>query len=390
MIDFNFNENCYGCKNCENICPKKAIKITENEEGFLLPKIDKEKCVNCGLCDQKCPYTNFKEYTKLEKNIWYSCYLKDINERIKSTSGGIFPVLAKYFLENSGLVCGCIWDEDMKPIHILTSKKEQVEKMRGSKYLQSDLKEVAKQIKEQVNDKIILFTGTPCQIAAIKLYVGEHKNLYTCGLICEGAGPYKVWKKYVNVLEKKYKSKMINASFRNKEIGWDSPVARYDFDNGKNKKTLSYSFDKYVKGFLQGLYYRNSCNNCQYKGDGHNSDIIIGDLWGASHKLLKDTQYKGVSAIILNSDKGKKLFDIVKEDFAFEPIDSNKVINHNKFLMKPINKNKNRNQFFNQIDKISIIKNIEKNTYGNNFKRLMKELLYKVKIFKLVKRLKGE
>lgn len=389
MINFDFNEKCYGCRNCENICPKGAIEIIENQEGFLVPKIDRNKCINCGLCDKKCPYSNFKEYSEIKKNIWYSCYSKNKEERIKSTSGGIFPPLAKYFLENNGLVCGCIWNDKMKPIHILTDDNAKIEKMRGSKYLQSDLKKVVKEIKKQIDKKMILFTGTPCQIAAIKLYIGEHKNLYTCGLICEGVPSYKVWRKYVDVLEKKEKSKMINASFRNKEVGWDSPVARYDFENGKTKKTLSFNFDTYVIGFLQGLYYRNSCSNCQYKGNGHNSDILIGDLWGADKDLLEETDYKGISAVILNSDKGKKLFEQVKDNFKFKNIETEKVIKYNKLLMQPIEKNPNRKNFYDKLDTMEIIENIEKNTVGNKYKRMAKEILYKTKIFRYVKKIKG-
>lgn len=386
MIDFDFDKKCYGCRNCENVCPKSAIKIVENNEGFVVPKIDKEKCIECGLCDKMCPYINYKEYTELEKNIWYSCYLKDLESRKKSTSGAIFPALVDYFLSNKGLICGCIWDDTMKPIHVLTDDVNIIEKMRGSKYLQSDLQQVAKEIKQKINNQIILFTGTPCQVAAIKLLVGENENLYTCGLICEGAPSYKVWRKYADSLEKKYNSKMINASFRNKELGWDSPVARYEFENGKVRRTLSFTYDKYVAGFLQGLYYRNSCNNCQYKGNGHNSDIIIGDLWGASNELQKAANYKGVSAVILNSDKGIDIFKKIEDKFKFEKIKPEKVIAKNRLLMQPIDKNKNRDNFYDNLDKIDIIKNIDNNITGNKMKRIQKELLYKLKIFNIVKK----
>lgn len=388
MINFNFNKNCYGCRNCENICPKGAIKISENKEGFLVPTINEEKCIHCGLCDRKCPYLTFSKSTELKKNIWYSCYLKDVKDREKSSSGGIFPAIAKYFIKNNGLVCGCIWNEEMKPIHVLTDKLEDIDKMRGSKYMQSDLQDVIKKIKKEINNKKILFTGTPCQIAAVKLYIGKNKNLYTCGLICEGAGSYKVWKKYVKKLEQKYKSKMTYASFRNKELGWDSPIAKYKFENGKIRKVLSFVYDLYVIGFLQGLYYRNSCNNCQYKGDGHNSDILIGDLWGATKKQLTETQYKGISAVILNTDIGKEMFENVKKEFSYKEIEPQQVIKFNKLLIESINKHKNRDEFYSNLDNIDIMKNIKKNIYKNKRNDIIKEILYKMKIFRLVKDLK--
>lgn len=388
MIDFDFENNCYGCKNCENICPTGAIKLVENEEGFFMPAINKNICINCGACEKKCPYINYKENNDIKKNTWYSCYLKDIKDRENSTSGGIFPAMSKYILENNGLICGCVWDDNMKPTHILTNDINDVNRMRGSKYLQSDMIDVIKKIKEQINDKLILFTGTPCQVAAVKLYIGDNPNLYTCGLICEGVPSYKVWEKYVKKLEKKYKAKMVEASFRNKEIGWDSPIARYKFSNGKIRKTLSFTYDRYVMGFLQGLYYRNSCSNCQYKGNGHNSDILIGDLWGANSEQLKETNYKGISAVILNSEKGQNLFKKIEKDFEYKEIVAEEVIKHNKLLMFPIEKNTNRDKFFKELDNMDIVKNIDKNIKISKVKSIGKEFLYKTKIFRTIKSVK--
>lgn len=388
MINFDFEKNCYGCRNCENVCPKQAIEIKENREGFLMPEIDKNKCINCGLCDKKCPYLTYKEKNDIRKNVWYSAFLKDVAQREKSTSGGIFPALADYVISKNGLVCGCVWDENMKPIHILTNNPQDILRMSGSKYMQSDLRDVVKEIKNKINTQIILFTGTPCQVAAVKNIIGEHENLYTIGLICEGVGPYKVWNLYKDFLEKQKKSKMINASFRNKEIGWDSPVARYEFESNKKIKVLSFEYDMYVRGFLQALYYRKSCNNCQYKGNGHNSDILIGDLWGASKEQLKETNYKGISAVILNTEKGKSIFELVQNKFEFASISPEKVIEHNKLLMKPKEENKNRKNFYNNLETTNIVKNIKQNTKNNKIKRILKEILYKFKVFRIIKKVR--
>lgn len=390
MIDFDIEKKCYGCRNCEIVCPKKAITIIENEEGFLVPKIDKQKCINCGLCSKKCPRVNAENKIEIKNNQWYSCYLKNVEDRIKSTSGGIFPALANFFIQNDGYVCGCVWDENMKPIHIVTNNVDDVEGMRGSKYMQSDLKETLNEIKSKINEHKILFTGTPCQVAAAKLYLGDHENLYTCSLICEGAGSYKVWKKYVDFLECKYKSKMKLASFRNKEIGWDSPVAKYEFYNKKVRKTLSYEYDIYVIGFLQALYYRNSCSDCQYKGNGHNADLIIGDLWGASSKMLQKTQNKGISVVIENSKKGTELLRCVAGKFSIESINPEIVIKYNKLLMESKEKNKNRDRFYKNIDKKCIVKNIKENVCIKQYKRIIKEVLYKTKIFRKIKELKNK
>lgn len=385
MINFDFDKNCYGCRNCENICPVKAIRIIENKEGFFIPEVDRNKCIDCGMCDKMCPYLNYQEYGNLKEKSWYGAYNKQKDEREKSTSGAIFPALAKYFLDKKGIVVGCVWDEEMKPIHIIARNNETIEKMKGSKYVQSDLMRIAKKIKEEIKNKIVLFTGTPCQVAAIKSFCGESKNLYTCSLICEGVPSNKIWQYYKQTLEEKCKSKMIYASFRNKEISWESPIAIYKFKNGKVIKNMSYNADKYVVGFLEGLYYRKSCNNCQYKGNGHNADIIIGDLWGATQEQKTKTDNKGISLVIINSLKGEELFKILQEEIYIDFVDKKVAINNNNFLMKPISKHKNRERFFENLEKIKLSRNIKINLNRKIYKGSIKNILYKIGIFKTIK-----
>lgn len=194
VINFDFENNCYGCRNCENICPKKAIKMINNEEGFIIPKIDYEKCIDCGLCTQKCPYLHNNQET-LMKRKWYGGYLKDEKERMQSTSGGMFTALANWFLDNDGYVCGCVWNEELEATHIITNKIKDIQRMRGSKYVQSNLNSCVLEIKKLLAHHKVLFTGTPCQVAAIKKYNENNENLYTMALICEGVSSPKVWKK---------------------------------------------------------------------------------------------------------------------------------------------------------------------------------------------------
>lgn len=389
MIDFDFNKNCYGCRNCENICPNNAIKISENKEGFLVPIINKDKCINCGACDNVCPYIGKIEQHDIKQNKWYGCFMKDEEERENSSSGGIFPLLSNYVLSQKGMICGCVWNDQMHAEHILSNSEEQIKKMKGSKYVQSDLQEIVKNIKENIKTHKILFTGTPCQIAAIKLYIGKNENLYTCSLICEGVASPKVWKKYKESLEKKYKSKLKKANFRyKKELGWSSPVVKYQFESGKSIKRLSFNYDYYVRSFLEGLTYRNSCSNCQYKGNRHNADIIIGDLWGATTQEINKSKNKGISLIIVNSRKGKELFEAIKSELIFFEADKKKEIDHNKLLMNPKVKHENREKFYANIEKKDIVKNIRMNLKGNNLKSNLKEIAYKTKLFKTLKRAK--
>lgn len=389
MIDFQFSKNCYGCRNCENICPKKAISIIEDENGFLIPIVDKDKCVNCGLCEKKCPRLAFIEKNdKIFEKEWYGAFNINSKDLKNSTSGAIFPVIASEFLENGDYVCGCVWNKEMSAEHILSNDTKEVKKMCGSKYVQSNLGEVLIECKKVLNEKKILFTGTPCQIAAAKLYLGDNDNILYLGLICEGVGPDKVWKSYLREIEKKHKSKIINAELRNKDICWDSPVAKYHFENKKIKKHLSFSYDTYMQGFLSGIYNRESCYNCQYKGNNHNSDIIIGDLWGCPNIIRKDSKQNGASLVIINTEKGKKYLSKIEQNLKLYKIEKNIMSSENPSLMSSSEMPKERNEFYKKIKNEGFSKSIKIITKKNKKIFLIKNLLYKIKLFKIIKKIK--
>ena len=390
MIDFNFEKNCYGCRNCENICPTKAIRIEENKEGFLMPVIDEEKCIKCGMCNKKCPFLNLEvNKEKIRLNKWYSCYMKDEEKRKESSSGGIFPILAECIIEKGGYVCGCVWNDKLEAVHVVTNKPEEVNKMKGSKYVQSDLNETVVKIKSILNEgKIVLFTGTPCQVAAVKSYLVEEQNLYTMAVICEGVASPKVWRKYKEYIEEKNHSKLKDVKFRSKDIGWEPPVMKQIFENGKIKSQLTYSTNIYGKGYLQGLYYRKSCNNCQYKYDNYNADIVVGDFWGADKELLKETNNNGISAILINTLKGEKIFNEINNKVTKKLIDIESVVKNNKMVIKSNKKHKNRDNFFRNIDDLNIEININKNINMSKQKQLknaIKEIAYKTKTYDLIK-----
>ncbi len=382
MIDFDFNKFCYGCSACKNICPKHAISMIEGKNGFFIPKIDKEKCIECGLCEKKCPYINFKTNVELCNQKWLCGYSVDEEERIQSTSGGIFYHIAKKFIEDRGYVCGCVWDENFNPIHIITNNINELKKMRGSKYVQSDMKQCHSIIKKLLSEgKKVLFSGTPCQVASIKLFVGKQINLYTISIICEGVAINRIWNIYKNRLEKKNDSKLENVCFRNKAVAWNKPVAYYRFKNGKEKITLSYGWDKYVIGFLEGLYNRDSCYNCQYKGNGHNSDIIIGDYWGANKEQIAQSKNKGISLIILNTEKGKKLFNDNLDGIVVSSVNRRLAVSKNQYLMNPMKMSEARKKFIKNLDDINIEninKKIKKNTKYNYKKGIIKEIIFKL------------
>lgn len=220
MISIDDKSRCCGCSACMNICPNNAIKMKIDNKGFKYPIVDDEKCVNCGLCDKVCPYNN--EYTKKEiynKSVAYGGWNNNDEIRKNSTSGGIFSAISKYVLDNNGLICGAIYDDNLKVIHEIVDNIENLKKINGSKYVQSDMKDNFKKIKKYLEDgKLVLFSGTPCQVSGLNSFLGkEYENLYTCDIVCHGVPSPKVFEKYKKELEKAKNSEIININFRDKE-----------------------------------------------------------------------------------------------------------------------------------------------------------------------------
>ena len=337
MLEFDLNKDCYSCGACQNICPKGAIRLIEDEKGFLRPIIDKEKCIECGLCDKKCIYMNKADNNKkIEESKCYAMKLKNDIDILKSSSGGAFFELAKFFIKNGDYVCGCIWNKNMEAEHVLTNDIQVVEKMRGSKYVQSNIRNCYREIKEKLKDGYkVLFSGVPCQIAALKQITGETDNLYTISLICEGVPSRKVWKKYKEYLENKCKSKMISVDFRNKnKYGWNVPISKYIFENKEEITNLSFNLDLYVSSFIAGLLMNNKCYDCNYKCNNIYADIIIGDFWKVPENLFENQNKLGVSAVILRTKKGEEILSKVIHKYDLKEVSFEEIKIGNPNLMR--------------------------------------------------------
>lgn len=346
MINFNFKKNCYGCELCKNICPKNAIEMKENDDGFLNPIIDTAKCINCGLCEKKCLFLNEKKSRNISRSAEsFAAQINDKKSLKNSSSGGFFYELAKKIIKNGGYVAGCIWNQDMLPIHVLSNELNDIKKMQGSKYVQSDLSNVFYEIKKIVNKNQVLFVGTPCQVEAIKSFI-NNENLVTVSLICEGVPSRKVWKTYKESLETKQKSKLVKVNFRDKNnCGWKMPDSVYIFENSKKCKMLSFNLDYYVSSFIEGLLMNEKCYSCKFKGENNPGDIIIGDFWKVPDTVFGDNTKSGVSAVIAKTKKGK---NILKEmqNVNIKKVDIELIINGNPNLENSIKKPKERDAFF--------------------------------------------
>lgn len=341
---------CTGCTACMHNCPKSAISFVEDEEGFKYPIINQEKCVDCGICKKTCPVLNTKENESINKS--YVGYNKDSNERLNASSGSIFSLIANYILDNNGIVVGAAFDKNNHLKHIAVEKKKELEPLKKSKYLQSDLDNIFKYVKEKIKTMKVLFVGTPCQVAGIKSFIKHNDNLITIDLFCHGVPSPKLFAKYVRELEKDNNDKLINYDFRDNSTGWDSYSNRATFEN----KTIITDRNKneYMRLFLSDVALRKSCYNCNFKLGNKYSDITLGDFWGIKKKYPEMYNKEGVSAIIINTENGIDIFDKIKINLEFKKCDIKNIISGNPSLTKSSIKPKDRDDFFNELDATSI------------------------------------
>ena len=391
MIDFDFDKYCYGCGVCKTVCPVGAIEMKYNQEGFLVPKVNLDKCIKCGACEKKCIYLNPQNSNHdVEKEKSFAVFIKDEEQRKKSASGGIFYQIAKWMIEHNGYVCGAIWNENWEAEHIITDKIEDISKMLGSKYVESNLNDCYKKISKIIKEgNKVLFSGTPCQVAGVKSVIGENENLYTCSIICEGVPSTKVWKKYVKELEDENKSKLKYVNFKYKgRTGWLHPSSKYDFENNKKIEELAYEEDLYGIGFVKNLFNRNSCFNCQYKASNSKADVIIGDLWGTDYDLLKKSKNKGLSVLVKMNSKFDNILEELKDKIFLKEVSTVDVMRSNFTLMNNANQNKNREKFFKNIDNKNIKENIKELVPYNKKKIGLKRMLINTGIYQILINLK--
>lgn len=339
-------EQCCGCHACYNICPSNAIEMIMDSEGFLYPKVSIEKCVNCGKCMKSCPGIKSPEINPLDKA--YACFAKDREEHMSSSSGGFFAILARQILKENGVICGAAFDNSMQVNHIITDSRIGLDKIKKTKYVQSIIGQVYSQIEKILKTRrIVLFSGTPCQVAGLKLFLGkEYDNLVCIDLICHGVPSPKVFTRYLS--EKSENHKIVAMTFRNKKNGVHNSILDYWLDNGE-KISETYEESPYIKGFNQNFFIRPSCFNCKYKGIKRCSDITIGDFWGIDEFHPKFSDSYGTSAVILHSEKGIQMFEKVKEELHFVEATSHEIGAWNPCLYKPVEKNMKRTDFFEKL-----------------------------------------
>ena len=347
-------KQCSGCASCQNICPAGAITMAEDKEGFLYPQVDHEKCTNCGMCKKVCPVLNAKFHEKQAE-----CYAARANEEIqmKSSSGGIFTLLAEKILEKGGYVCGAAFDNDWNVEHIIVDNKEDLAKLRGSKYIQSKIGNIYRDVKNLLeDDKFVFFTGTPCQIAGLYGFLQkDYENLLTADVVCHGVPNSKVWQKYLK--ENFGDENICKVEFRSKEEGWTCTHLIVTTPDNKIKDS------KFMDGFGDNLYLRKSCGECKFAKPERLSDITLGDFWGINVYRPELYNHMGVSVVFTHTQKGKDYLEKISgEIVSLEKIDS-ALTHYNYPLFHPSRENAFREEFFKQIPEKSF-----NETYENSYK----------------------
>ena len=392
-INITSKEECCGCTACASICPKSAIIMKQDKEGFLYPYIDNNKCIECGMCKKTCPILNKIKNNEISQKGYVFQY-KDINIRKESTSGGFFTAIAEYVIDNKGIVYGVCLDKDFVAKHERVTQKVDLWKFRNSKYVQSDPNESFKKVKEDLsNNFLTLYSGTACEIEGLKNYLQkDYRNLITVDVICRSVPSPLLWKEYI---EDKNKNKDIEkVYFREKKYGY-----KYSNLCMHSKDTIVYSngidTDPYLRAFFSNICSRPSCYNCKFKEQFHKADFTIWDCFDVYNYDESFNDDLGTTRVLVNTTIGRKIYNEVSKKHNTKEIEVNRLVNNFHQMFNSIKYNSNRNIFFEELSNNGGKKTLNKyfpNRLNNKIEKYLRISLIKIgiydKIIKIGKRIR--
>ena len=375
MIKLLNKNSCSGCSACFSICPKHAIEMVPDDEGFNYPKIDSLLCIDCGLCNAVCPFLSDEASCRTSVLSVYAARKKDHSILDSSSSGGVFSLLSDEVLNQQGVVFGASFSQDFSQVnHISVRKKEDLLKIKTSKYVQSNISNAFIECKKELeNGAFVLFSGTPCQIDGLKLFLGkEYSNLLCVEVVCHGVPSEKLWQKYLNHLISK-NGHIISATFRSKKSGWENFGTNFVFE--KKELFTVHQKDDYLIPFLKNMSLRPSCYCCKSKTRKSKADIILGDFWRINKVAPDFYDEKGVSMVIVNTDKGFDFINRIKEHIDCLEIDKNEIVEHKMAFSKSMGKPFGRDSFYSDVFKSSF-KKINKKYFQPSLFLKIKNKLY--------------
>ena len=365
MIKIENLKNCCGCTACSAACNRDAITMRADSKGFVYPIIDTSICIECGLCEKVCPQINDKKSLSLDAN-YYAFRTKDSTTLNNSSSGGIFFEIASFIIEKKhGVVCGVLYDDNMVVKHAFVDNITDLKFLQGSKYVQSDLSQIYRQVKSYLAEgRYVMFTGTPCQVAGIKLFLRKpYSNLLLVDLICHSVPSPLIFKDYVNLVEKKNNKKLVSIKMRDKEKGWSHRFYyRYIFSDGTSIGSDALNCEHWGKIYFSGLITRPSCEDCKFTSYERAGDITIADYWDDSKQRPDAYCSQGTSLVIVSTQTGLDIFSVVADDNLSWQLSKGEAFQH--CLEAPHAANFNSNRFWNYYFKHGFVK-----TYNRYFDR---------------------
>lgn len=342
MIGVRDPRDCCGCTACASICAHDAITMNPDALGFLYPKVDATLCVECGLCEKVCQFNDSYDRTlNLLKPEVFAARHKDVTEVMKSRSGAVFAAVSDFVLENGGVVYGAGYADHFRVVHKKATTKTERDEFRGSKYVQSDLTGVFRQVKDDLRKGLtVLFSGTPCQTSGLNSYIGKklRENLILVDIVCHGVPSPYVWRDYLLYLEKKQGCTIKALNFRNKKkFGYKGHKETFCFE-GESKERY------YLFEYYKSYSFRRSCEVCHFANVVRPSDMTLADYWGSDSKVKKfNSDDKGCSLVFVNSGKGKEVFNLVRDRLTVLDTTLEKSLQPN--LRTPSKKHPQREQF---------------------------------------------
>lgn len=391
MIEITEKKNCCGCTACAAVCPKECISMREDAEGFLYPAVNKTTCINCGACEKVCSILHVKPERKFEQEA-YIVQNKDQKVLRESTAGGAFTAIAKYALRHGGVVFGVELSNQLVAHHIYVETEKDLARFRNSKYVQSNVGDTFRQVKSFLNQgKFVCFSGTPCQIEGLKNYLRlDYENLITVDVVCRAVPSPLIFQKYVEYQEKKLADHIKTVRFRDKHYGYKYSTMNVITDKNKGNYHQGVESDPWLRAFFSNICDRPSCHDCHFRKQYRVSDFTIWDCFHAGRFSKELDNDKGATRVLVHSEKGKRIFDEIKEGFSYIQTKPEYIVAGAKEMKESVAANPRREEFFmdaNQLDGAQLFQKYFPNTLRVKAEHTVRLVCYQLGIYSAAKKM---
>ena len=397
MIEIKNKADCCGCSACAGICPKNCIEMQEDEEGFFYPFVEIASCINCGACERVCPVINAKPESEqimnhIIKQRGYVVQNRNSHVLRESTAGGAFTAIAKYVINRGGVVFGVELSDDLIARHVYIETEEELSRFRNSKYVQSFMGGgTHRQVKSFLKQgRFVCFSGTPCQIEGLKNYLGkEYKNLITVDVVCRAVPSPLIFRKYVELQEKRMSDKIQTVRFRDKHYGYKYSTVNVITDRNNGNYHQGIDSDPWLRAFFSNICDRPSCHDCKFRKQDRVSDFTLWDCLNIDKFSKEMDNDKGATRVLIHSEKGKEIFEAVKNDFMWIEVNPDKLIEGSKEIFESPVAHDKRGQFFKDAGSMNgedLFNKYFPNTIKVKVEHAVRMAFFKLGIYKVVKK----